>query len=117
MPSAEIAITLEGFTGNPNGLIRYSFEATGIRVSMCGALAEALDASGANARDRITELEAAATDVRVGIDMLCVALRDDRPTPYPDRENILARLKALAEIANRAVPRSPLRAALPQEPR
>ena len=57
MPSAEIAITLEGFSGNPNGLFRYSFGATGVSVSIRGALAEALDADGANARARIAELE------------------------------------------------------------
>jgi hypothetical protein len=58
---------------------------------------------------RHNELMQAATDARMGIDMLCVALRDNRPTPYPSREKLLERLKVLAEILNRVAPRSPLR--------
>lgn len=55
------------------------------------------------------ELMRAATDARMGVDMLCVALRDNRPTPYPSREKVLARLERIAEILNKVSPRSPLR--------
>lgn len=51
----------------------------------------------------------AAKNARIGLDMLCVALRDGRATPYPTREQILARLEMLADILNAVAPRSPLR--------
>jgi hypothetical protein len=55
------------------------------------------------------DLLRAATDARMGIDMLIVALRDDRVSPYPTREQVRDRLKRIAEILNRVAPRSPLR--------
>lgn len=58
---------------------------------------------------RHNNLLRAADNARVAVDMLCVALRDDRPTPYPPREKVLARLKRIAEILNEVAPRSPLR--------
>lgn len=60
-------------------------------------------------------LKAAAVNARMAIDMLCVALRDSRVTPYPPREKVLTRLKVAAEILNAVAPRSPLRASFAQE--
>ena len=58
---------------------------------------------------RHNELMSAAINARTGVDMLCVALGDNRKTPYPPREDVLARLKVIAEILNSVAPRSPLR--------
>jgi hypothetical protein len=61
-------------------------------------------------------LMGAATNARLGVDMLCVALRDGRPTPYPPRAVILQKLEVIAEILNAVAPRSPLRVPYDESP-
>lgn len=50
-----------------------------------------------------------AINARLGVDKLCFALRDDRKTPYPRREFVLAQLKHIAQFLNYIAPRSALR--------